>query len=687
MIHDISKVPPPRSVFKFHSESHFVKVENIPKDVDRQEILALFSALIGTVRTAEEQKDASGNTIMQLSFQDRDAAKKALCMNGYTVSGTALIVTRGPSTDGPSMQSKYPDMRRNLYVLGLPFALTKSEFTAIFSKFGTVAHCVILATVDNASRRRGFVVMSTHEEAKNAMANLSRTQIKGHTLDISWAVVQRSQGFLDGGDRAMFMADNPDSRNPSTPGDTESDAPDADFKPVAAPFKSMESAYKPLGDSRSCSMNSVASPPLPLTASPVVTLSGRSPTQNVSDLSAYEPSLTSTTTILVTNLPSVLFSQAADLRPLLCPFGTIKNLQVIKAGSALATSTAVLSSNPASNLNESNLQASALSNLGTDEKENVDPANANENNAPQESTTTVLVEYQHPAEAEDAYRTLKGQSYAQFSLEVQYLRPIAPVGGERNDGFSPRYDGYSTRMEGYGGRLEGYGGRLEGYGGRLEGHTGAGRFDGGRKFAKSYPSSPRLPSSPYLTSSPHISSSPYLTSAPNLLSSSPNLLSSPHMPFAYVHPSAMYANAMSPSFVGPPSPCTSASPCMGGGASCAGGISSASPCLGGGSPALGPHSSALGSHTPTPGSHSSCANGSSPCMHVWHGGPTATAAAPSGLFYNAPHYMVSPHDLVAQQDGGMGYDYLRRMPVLPTQSGQFVYPAFTAPMPAGYAGF
>ncbi|KAL1702676.1 hypothetical protein EV121DRAFT_168776, partial [Schizophyllum commune] len=285
-------------------------------------------SLAGIVRTAEEQKDASGNTIMQLSFQDRDAAKKALCMNGYTVSGTALIVTRGPSTDGPSMQSKYPDMRRNLYVLGLPFALTKSEFTAIFSKYGTVAHCVILATVDNASRRRGFVVMSTHEEAKNAMANLSRTQIKGHTLDISWAVVQRSQGarpnarwcllvltldvgFLDGGDRAMFMADNPDSRNPSLP--------------------------------------------------------------NASDLAAYESSLTSTATILVTNLPSVLFSNATDLRPLLCPFGTIKNLQVI--------------------------------------------------NVVQESTTTVLVEYQHPAEAEDAHKTLKGQSYAQFSLEVQYLRP------------------------------------------------------------------------------------------------------------------------------------------------------------------------------------------------------------------------------------------------------------------------
>jgi hypothetical protein len=39
-------------------------------------------------------------------------------------------------------------------------------------------HSVILATVDNASRRRGFVVMSTHADAKAAMDNLSRAEIK-----------------------------------------------------------------------------------------------------------------------------------------------------------------------------------------------------------------------------------------------------------------------------------------------------------------------------------------------------------------------------------------------------------------------------------------------------------------------------------------------------------------------------
>lgn len=54
----------------------------------------------------------------------------------------------------------------------------RSEFANVFSRYGSVVHCVILATVDNSSRRRGFVVMSSHEEAKLAITSLTRTQIK-----------------------------------------------------------------------------------------------------------------------------------------------------------------------------------------------------------------------------------------------------------------------------------------------------------------------------------------------------------------------------------------------------------------------------------------------------------------------------------------------------------------------------
>ncbi|KAG6334711.1 hypothetical protein ID866_4371 [Astraeus odoratus] len=162
------------------------------------------------------------------------------------------------------------DARRNLYVLGLPFDLTKVEFAQMFAPFGTVTHAVILATVDGASRRRGFVVMSTHEEACAAMKGLSRNQIKGHTLDISWAVVQRSQGFLDGGDRGVIL--------PAT-------------MPSSLAFHRTES------------------------------------TESESLLnSRWRISQSPTTKLLVSNLSAFLFTQICDLQPLFLPFGAIKKM-------------------------------------------------------------------------------------------------------------------------------------------------------------------------------------------------------------------------------------------------------------------------------------------------------------------------------------------------------------------------
>ena len=54
----------------------------------------------------------------------------------------------------------------------------RAELVEIFSRYGRVSHAVILATSDNASRRRGFIVMSTHAEARLALHSLSRTEIK-----------------------------------------------------------------------------------------------------------------------------------------------------------------------------------------------------------------------------------------------------------------------------------------------------------------------------------------------------------------------------------------------------------------------------------------------------------------------------------------------------------------------------
>jgi RNA recognition motif-containing protein len=65
------------------------------------------------------------------------------------------------------------DQRRNLYVLGIPQHISLEQFTGLFSSFGVISHAVILAVLDAFSRRRGFIVMSSNEEAALAMKRMS----------------------------------------------------------------------------------------------------------------------------------------------------------------------------------------------------------------------------------------------------------------------------------------------------------------------------------------------------------------------------------------------------------------------------------------------------------------------------------------------------------------------------------
>ncbi|KAE9407915.1 hypothetical protein BT96DRAFT_53841 [Gymnopus androsaceus JB14] len=317
-----------RKSFQPHCDSDMkmttntVKIANVPNHVNRGEVVALFSTLIGDVRSTSEFRDAIG-THVEITFLSHDAAKKALCMSGYTIGGCSLAVT--PVFKEDNVSPKVPDNRRNLYVLGIPFDLTKGEFAGIFSRYGKVSHCVILATVDNASRRRGFVVMASHEDAKRAMMALTRTQIKGHTIDVSWSIVQRSDGFLDGGDRATVF----DSH--SAPGSDESQG----------------NSMVPSVDSSEMIASSPPEKSFSLTFSP-------------------------TETLLVTNLPFILFANTSDLEPLLFPFGTIKKLEIIALPS------------------------------------------------PQE-TISALVEYDALENATDAKESLQGQCYAQYRINAEFV--------------------------------------------------------------------------------------------------------------------------------------------------------------------------------------------------------------------------------------------------------------------------
>jgi hypothetical protein len=81
-----------------------------------------------------------------------------------------------------------------------------------------------------------------------------------------------------------------------------------------------------------------------------------------------------TASLLVTNLPTILFSQAQDLHPLFVPFGHIEKLEIVQ-----------------------------VSPLGT---------------------MSVVVQYSAAHVAQEAKETLSGQLYGSYQIEARYVKPI-----------------------------------------------------------------------------------------------------------------------------------------------------------------------------------------------------------------------------------------------------------------------
>lgn len=139
-------------------------------------------------------------------------------------------------------------------------------------------------------------------------------------------------GFLDGGDRAMVLSQQNNSAGPNV-----------DYEPL----------------------DSIASPETPAILTPPMD----DHLQNLAPRSAP--------VLLVTKVPTMLFTHASDLHPLLCPFGEIVQLKVLNRPTDL-------------------------------------------------DSLSVTVEYKTMAQAREARASLDGQFYADRCLKVEFLLPDLP---------------------------------------------------------------------------------------------------------------------------------------------------------------------------------------------------------------------------------------------------------------------
>jgi len=188
-------------------------------------------------------------------------------------------------------------------------------------------------------------------------------------IEVSWAVVQRSQGqpvtsafglrsadmsavvgFLDGGDRSTALPPSIPSASPA-----EGVTPALEKVPVANPQMGAQS---------------------------------------------FVVSIAVTSTLLIRNLPLLLFSQPLELEPLLLPFGQIKKLDILEKSG---------------------------------------PDNAT-------GFVTVAVEYATADSAYEAKMTLDGQVYVDHVLKIEFIQPLPSACDTVTVQASqfPRMDGPST---------------------------------------------------------------------------------------------------------------------------------------------------------------------------------------------------------------------------------------------------
>jgi RNA recognition motif. len=107
-----------------------------------------------------------------------------------------------------------------------------------------------------------------------------------------------------------------------------------------------------------------------------VNSSDTSISSNEQDLAALVPSMIPTSALLVTNLPTLLFSQTLDLHPLLYPFGSIKKLELVKPSA-------------------------------------------------QVGNTAAFVEYALIEDAKEAKEALQGQCYANYTVNAEFVQPLS----------------------------------------------------------------------------------------------------------------------------------------------------------------------------------------------------------------------------------------------------------------------
>lgn len=185
------------------SEEAKLFVAGLPDSMSEDVLKGLFESFGGTVLNVSLPKDRVTGRLRGFGFvtfsspAEAQAARDSL--DGSIQGGKSISVRpaekdppkRGDGPPGSVRGPRINDEDRKLFVGNLPFDCAQQDLEEVVNKAageaGTVTHVTWPTGPDGRRRGFAFVVMSTVDAAKNAVAGLQTTSLRGRPLKVNMA--------------------------------------------------------------------------------------------------------------------------------------------------------------------------------------------------------------------------------------------------------------------------------------------------------------------------------------------------------------------------------------------------------------------------------------------------------------------------------------------------------------------
>ncbi|XP_077077641.1 polyadenylate-binding protein 1-like [Siphateles boraxobius] len=172
-----------------------VFIKNLQKSIDSEGLFDIFSSF-GNILSCKVSCDENGSKGFGfVHFETHEAAEKAIeKLNGMLINELKVFVGhfKAQKEREAEMQERAKEFT-NVYIKNFGADVDSKTLTEIFSKFGPTLSVRVMTDERGNSRGFGFVSFEKHNDAKQAVDELNRTELSGRHVYVGRAQKRRER--------------------------------------------------------------------------------------------------------------------------------------------------------------------------------------------------------------------------------------------------------------------------------------------------------------------------------------------------------------------------------------------------------------------------------------------------------------------------------------------------------------